>query len=49
MLHWPERLDIGGGNAKKIRFRVGPKTTIVSNEAGIRGGIALWGTRYDAA
>jgi len=44
-----DRLYIGGGNAKKIRFRVDARTTVVSNEAGIRGGIALWGTRYDTA
>jgi polyphosphate glucokinase len=44
-----DRLYIGGGNAKRIRFPVGPRTIIVSNEAGIRGGIALWGTRYDTA
>ena len=37
-----DRLYIGGGNARAIRFRPGPQVTIISNEAGIRGGIALW-------
>jgi polyphosphate glucokinase len=37
-----DRLYIGGGNAKAIRFRPGPRVTIISNEAGIRGGITLW-------
>jgi polyphosphate glucokinase len=37
-----DHLYIGGGNARKLRFTPDPDTTIVSNEAGIRGGIALW-------
>ena len=37
-----DRLYIGGGNAKAIRFEPGARVTIISNEAGIRGGIALW-------
>jgi polyphosphate glucokinase len=37
-----DHLYIGGGNAKKVRFTPDADTTIVSNEAGIRGGIALW-------
>jgi polyphosphate glucokinase len=37
-----DHLYIGGGNARKIAFQPGPDTTIISNEAGIRGGIALW-------
>lgn len=37
-----DHLYIGGGNARAIRFRPGPQVTIISNEAGIRGGIALW-------
>ncbi|MGH7321359.1 MAG: ROK family protein [Candidatus Rokuibacteriota bacterium] len=37
-----DHLYIGGGNAKKIRFTPDPDTTIISNETGIRGGIALW-------
>jgi polyphosphate glucokinase len=37
-----DHLYIGGGNARKVRLTPEPDTTIVSNEAGIRGGIALW-------
>jgi polyphosphate glucokinase len=37
-----DHLYIGGGNARKIRFKPDPDTTIFSSEAGIRGGIALW-------
>lgn len=35
-------LYIGGGNAKKIDFEPDPDVKIISNEAGIRGGVALW-------
>jgi polyphosphate glucokinase len=44
-LRWTVHFDhlyIGGGNAEAIRFRPGRDVTIISNEAGIRGGIALW-------
>jgi len=37
-----DALYIGGGNAKKLALKLDPDTTIVSNEAGIAGGIALW-------
>jgi polyphosphate glucokinase len=37
-----DHLYIGGGNARKLRFHPDPDTTIISNEAGIRGGVALW-------
>jgi polyphosphate glucokinase len=37
-----DQLYIGGGNAKKITFTPDPDVTIISNEAGIRGGVALW-------
>ena len=37
-----DHLYIGGGNAWKLRFDPDPDVTLVSNEAGIRGGIALW-------
>lgn len=37
-----DHLYIGGGNAKKITFTPDPDVTLISNEAGIRGGIALW-------
>lgn len=37
-----DRLYIGGGNAKRLTFALDPDTSIVSNDAGVRGGIALW-------
>jgi polyphosphate glucokinase len=37
-----DHLYIGGGNAKKIEFELDPDVTIVSNDAGIKGGVALW-------
>lgn len=37
-----DRLYIGGGNARLVDFTLDPDTEIVSNEAGILGGIALW-------
>jgi polyphosphate glucokinase len=37
-----DRLFIGGGNAKHVGVALGPRTTIISNECGIRGGILLW-------
>ncbi len=40
-----DRLYIGGGNAKHIRFEPDARTTLISNDAGIRGGIALWRAR----
>jgi len=37
-----DRLYIGGGNARLIEFAVPSHVTIVSNRAGILGGIRLW-------
>lgn len=37
-----DHLFIGGGNAKKIEFALAPDVTIISNEAGMEGGVALW-------
>ncbi|HEX2591714.1 MAG TPA: ROK family protein [Rhizomicrobium sp.] len=37
-----DHLYIGGGNAKKLDFKLPPKTSIVSNAAGIEGGAMLW-------
>jgi len=37
-----DRLYIGGGNAKFIHIQLPPNVKIVSNEAGLLGGIALW-------
>ena len=38
----PDKVYIGGGNARHVRFKLGPHTRIVSNDAGILGGIVLW-------
>lgn len=35
-------LYLGGGNAKRINFELPPKVRVVSNIAGILGGIRLW-------
>jgi polyphosphate glucokinase len=37
-----DHLYIGGGNARRIDFELAPDITIVSNIAGLKGGIALW-------
>jgi polyphosphate glucokinase len=37
-----DHLYIGGGNAKEIDFTLPPHVTIVSNEDGLFGGVALW-------
>src|SRR5947208_1418547 len=37
-----DRLYIGGGNAKQIKFALPPDVTIVPNSDGLTGGIALW-------
>jgi polyphosphate glucokinase len=41
LFNW-DHLYIGGGNAKKIDFKLPPDVSIVSNEEGITGGVALW-------
>ena len=41
LIHF-DHLYIGGGNAKKITFTPDVDVTIISNEAGIKGGVALW-------
>jgi len=38
-----DQLYIGGGNARLIHFKLNKNASIVSNGAGILGGIALWG------
>jgi polyphosphate glucokinase len=38
----PDRIYIGGGNAKKLDVDLGPKVTIIDNSAGLLGGIKLW-------
>jgi len=37
-----DHLYVGGGNAKKINFALDPDITLVANEAGVEGGVALW-------
>lgn len=37
-----DHLFIGGGNAKHIKFKTPKNVTLVSNDAGIEGGAALW-------
>lgn len=37
-----DHLYVGGGNAKKIDFALDPDITVISNEAGMEGGVALW-------
>ena len=37
-----DHVYIGGGNARKVDGDLGPKATVVSNTAGILGGIKLW-------
>ena len=37
-----DHLYIGGGNSKKVTFELEPDITLVSNTAGIEGGLAAW-------
>jgi polyphosphate glucokinase len=37
-----DRLHLGGGNAKKLTIPLDPDSRVVSNQAGITGGVALW-------
>jgi len=37
-----DHLYIGGGNSKKVTLELDPDVTLVSNEAGIEGGLAAW-------
>jgi polyphosphate glucokinase len=41
LFNW-DHLYIGGGNTKRIEFRLPKNVTIVSNREGILGGVALW-------
>jgi polyphosphate glucokinase len=43
-----DELLIGGGNAKHITFTLPKNVRIVSNEAGITGGVQLWDPRHDS-
>lgn len=42
-----DRLYIGGGGAKLLDFDLAPDMRIVSNDAGITGGVKLWDARLD--
>jgi polyphosphate glucokinase len=39
---YPDRVYLGGGNAKKVKGELPPHVEVVSNTAGILGGIRLW-------
>ncbi|HEX4157072.1 MAG TPA: ROK family protein [Rhizomicrobium sp.] len=47
LLHF-DHLFIGGGNTRKLTLEPSAMITIVSNEAGIEGGAALWCSYLDA-
>jgi polyphosphate glucokinase len=42
-----DTLAIGGGNARKIAFELPPQVRIVSNAAGVTGGMRLWEPEMD--
>ncbi|HUU32962.1 MAG TPA: hypothetical protein VMW48_02805, partial [Vicinamibacterales bacterium] len=37
-----DHLYIGGGNARHVRLALDDDTTIISNDNGVKGGVALW-------
>jgi polyphosphate glucokinase len=41
LFNW-DHLYLGGGNTKKIDFKPGKNVSIVPNESGLLGGVALW-------
>ncbi|WP_428535447.1 ROK family protein [Rhodopila sp.] len=43
-----DTLAIGGGNAKHLTLELAPNIRLVSNEAGITGGVRLWDKALDA-
>jgi polyphosphate glucokinase len=45
----PQRLYLGGGNAKHLTIKLPTHVTVTSNAAGLLGGIALWGAHERAA
>ncbi|HVZ10706.1 ROK family protein [Rhodopila sp.] len=47
MLVGYDMLYIGGGNAKHLTLDLPPNVKLVSNEAGITGGVRLWDPRLD--
>jgi polyphosphate glucokinase len=44
-----DKLYLGGGNAKRITFKLPPNAEVVENIAGLLGGIALWRERPPCA
>ncbi len=42
-----DALYVGGGNARHVSFDLPPRLHLVSNEAGITGGLMLWSPRLD--
>ena len=38
----PDKVYIGGGNARKITFKLNARTQLISNQDGILGGFRLW-------
>ena len=42
-----DTLYIGGGNAKQVDIDLAPNIRLVSNEAGITGGVRLWDKTLD--
>lgn len=40
----PDHVYIGGGNSARIEGELGPGVSLVSNEAGLLGGVTLWAT-----
>jgi polyphosphate glucokinase len=42
-----DQLYIGGGNARKIACELSDRVTIVSNTAGLAGGVRLWEREFD--
>jgi polyphosphate glucokinase len=44
-----DRLYIGGGNARKVTLALPPRAKLVSNMAGLTGGIALWRSESEHA
>ncbi len=44
-----DTLLIGGGNAQVIDFDLPPNVRVVPNQAGITGGVKLWGPKMEAA
>lgn len=44
-----DRLYLGGGNARRLDFKLPRDVTVVDNDAGILGGVRLWDERLEKA